>query len=138
MLNPQWYLRIHEHSGGSTGRGVASSSNGKGLLKIPVGGGSKAVGGTGRAEREKASVILSAHGPREVPLNVTGVWSSGERVVECVYVLYVTQPSVMMFTPSNRLAQKEVVISSGAYTYGHARAAANMARKSSFPLCCSI
>ncbi|KIJ15557.1 hypothetical protein PAXINDRAFT_77338, partial [Paxillus involutus ATCC 200175] len=107
MLNPQWHLRIHEHSGGSTGRGVASSSNGKGPLKIPVGGGSKAVGGTGRAEREKASVILSAHGPREVPLNVTGVWSSGERVVE--------------------LAQKEVVISSGAYTYGHARAAANMA-----------
>ncbi|KAF8841696.1 cysteine proteinase [Paxillus ammoniavirescens] len=77
MLNPQWHLRIHD------------------------------LGEMGRAEREKASVILSAHGPREVPLNVTGVWSSGERVVE--------------------LAQKEVVISSGAYTYGHARAAANMA-----------
>ncbi|KIK77356.1 hypothetical protein PAXRUDRAFT_835008, partial [Paxillus rubicundulus Ve08.2h10] len=106
MLNPQWHLRIHGHSGGSTGRGVASTSHAKGPLKIHVGG-SKVMGEAGRAEREKASVILSAHGPREVPLNVTGIWSSGERVVE--------------------LAQKEVVVSSGAYTYGHARVAANMA-----------
>ncbi|KAF9228468.1 cysteine proteinase [Gyrodon lividus] len=106
MLNPQWHLRIHEDNGGPTERRVASSSSGKGHLNGLVGG-SKAAGGTGKTEREKASVVLSAQGPREVPLNVTVVWSSGERVVE--------------------LAQKEVVTSSGAYTYGHARATASMA-----------
>ncbi|KAF9243195.1 hypothetical protein BU15DRAFT_72388 [Melanogaster broomeanus] len=96
MLNPQWHLRIHEETGGSDWEdGSHQPSNGKGRRAAS------------RTERERASVVFSAQGPREVPLNVTAVWSSGERVVE--------------------LAQKEVVTSSGAYTYGHARAAANMA-----------
>ncbi|KAI9568796.1 hypothetical protein HD554DRAFT_2021606, partial [Boletus coccyginus] len=77
MLNPQWHFRIHDQNAGSNGRGILSF------------------------------VVLSARGPREVPLNVTVVWSSGKRICE--------------------LVQKEVVTSSGAYTYGRARAAVDMA-----------
>lgn len=81
---------------------------------------------------QKAVVVLSAQGPRDVPLNVTAVWSSGERTVECVLASCL----LLMLTPSYRLAQKEVVTSSGAYTCGRARAAADMARESW--RCCSI
>lgn len=35
---------------------------------------------------QKSVVVLSAQGPREVPLNVTAVWSAGERIIECVLV----------------------------------------------------
>ncbi|KAL4079236.1 hypothetical protein J3A83DRAFT_4456252, partial [Scleroderma citrinum] len=81
MLNPQWHLRILEQE--------------------PI-----RRSGPSTSSKDKAAVILSAMGPREVPLNLTAVWSAGERVVE--------------------LAQREVVASSGAYAYGYARAFANL------------
>lgn len=98
MLNPQWHLRILEQE--PIRRSVSpaigpSSSRGLGTWQ-----------GSGASAKDKAAVILSALGPREMSLNLTAVWSSGERVVE--------------------LAQREVVASSGAYTYGHARAFANL------------
>ncbi|KIK22314.1 hypothetical protein PISMIDRAFT_102567, partial [Pisolithus microcarpus 441] len=77
MLNPQWHLRVLEQE---TIRRAVSP--------------------------DKATVIVTAQGPRDVPLNLTAVWSTGERVVE--------------------LAQREVVATSGAYAYGYARAFANL------------
>ncbi|KIM64021.1 hypothetical protein SCLCIDRAFT_116338, partial [Scleroderma citrinum Foug A] len=98
MLNPQWHLRILDQE--PIRRSVSpaigpNSSRGPGTWQGPS-----------ISAKEKAAVILSALGPREMSLNLTAVWSSGERVVE--------------------LAQREVVASSGAYTYGHARAFANL------------
>ncbi|KAH7883245.1 hypothetical protein F5I97DRAFT_1832020 [Phlebopus sp. FC_14] len=90
MLNPQWHFHIPEDNARQAGQSGRGTSRGKTA-----------------AEREKASIVLNAQGPRGVPLNVTAVWSTGERVVE--------------------LAQKEVVATSGAYTYGHARVAAKLA-----------
>ncbi|KAG0708685.1 hypothetical protein DFH29DRAFT_891533 [Suillus ampliporus] len=55
----------------------------------------------------KNQVILTAHSTRDISLNVTAVWSQGERISE--------------------LTQKEVVAHSGPYTYGHARVAAHLA-----------
>lgn len=48
-------------------------------------GSSKKGSGSSKAG-QKSVVVLSAQGPREVPLNVTAVWSSGERIVEWVLV----------------------------------------------------
>ncbi|KAI6131262.1 hypothetical protein EDD17DRAFT_1466405, partial [Pisolithus thermaeus] len=76
MLNPQWHLRILEQE--TISKAVS-----------PV-----------------ATVIVTAQGARDVPLNLTAVWSSGERVIE--------------------IAQREVVATSGAYAYGYARAFANL------------
>lgn len=55
MVNPQYHLRIHPQ---------------KGLA--PDGG---------HAEL-KATVVLTCQASRETPLNVTLVWSQGERIVE--------------------------------------------------------
>ncbi|KAF8554920.1 cysteine proteinase [Imleria badia] len=107
MLNPQWHLRIDDENADLGGRG-ALASHGKASPLEGFAGSSKMVGVGGKGKSgQKAVVVLSAQGPRDVPLNVTAVWSSGERIVE--------------------LAQKEVVTSSGAYTCGRARAAADMA-----------
>jgi calpain-7 len=105
MLNPQWHLRIHNENAGSSGRGALAANR----KASPLSGfaGSPRTADVGRTA-PKSVVVLSAQGPREVPLNVTAVWSSGERIVE--------------------LAQKEMVTSSGAYTYGRARVAADMGR----------
>jgi len=37
---------------------------------------------------QKSFVVLSARAPREVPLNVTAVWSSGKRIFECVLMSF--------------------------------------------------
>jgi len=76
MLNPQWHLRILEQE--LIRRSVSpaigpSSSRELGTWQGP-----------GASAKDKAAVILSALGPREMSLNLTAVWSSGERVVECV------------------------------------------------------
>ncbi|KAG9312146.1 hypothetical protein JVU11DRAFT_7434 [Chiua virens] len=86
MLNPQWHLHIYDENSSLSGR----------VRFHPM----------ARATSLRGSVASSKVAGK-VPLNVTAVWSSGERIVE--------------------LAQKEVVTSSGAYTYGRARAAADMA-----------
>ncbi|KAF8141175.1 hypothetical protein EV363DRAFT_1203663 [Boletus edulis] len=107
MLNPQWHLLIYDESTGSSGGGALASSERASPLRGFVGS-SKLGGVSGKGKTgQKSAVVLSAQGPREVPLNVTAVWSSGERIVG--------------------LAEKEVVTSSGAYTYGRARATADMA-----------
>ncbi|KAH0829129.1 hypothetical protein J3R83DRAFT_2605 [Lanmaoa asiatica] len=107
MLNPQWHLRIYDENAGSSGTSAFPYNGKTSRLRGSMGSSKVAdVGGKSKTG-QKSLVALSAQGPREVPLNVTVVWSSGERIVE--------------------LAQKEVVTSSGAYTYGRARAAADMA-----------
>ena len=58
MVNPQYHLRIHPETGQA-----ASGSNG------------------GRAGL-KANVVLTCQASREMPLNITLVWSQGERVAE--------------------------------------------------------
>lgn len=94
MLNPQWHLRIHDDSAGSSGR----SSNGKISSLKGSAGSSKIVGGKSKAG-PRSVVVLSVQGLREVPLNVTAVWSSGERIVECVSVVpsYVLRPGLTPF-----------------------------------------
>ncbi|KDQ28322.1 hypothetical protein PLEOSDRAFT_1041381, partial [Pleurotus ostreatus PC15] len=54
-----------------------------------------------RSQNEKSNVMLSMHTSKDIPINVTVVWSQGERVME--------------------LTQTEVVMNSGAYSYGSAR-----------------
>ena len=128
MLNPQWHLRIYDENAGSSGRG-APASNGKVSPPRGFAGSSKIADVGGKSKTgQKSVVVLSAQGPREVPLNVTAVWSSGERTVECVLASF-SRVFIWMLIPLCRLAQKEVATSSGAYTYGRARAAADMARK---------
>ncbi|KIK39167.1 hypothetical protein CY34DRAFT_770204 [Suillus luteus UH-Slu-Lm8-n1] len=80
MVNPQYHLRVHN----------ASTSTSASTDK-----------------RNKTQVILTAQSTRDISLNVTAVWSQGERISE--------------------LSQKEVVAHSGPYTYGHARVAAHLA-----------
>ncbi|KAI6115989.1 hypothetical protein F5141DRAFT_1201863 [Pisolithus sp. B1] len=98
MLNPQWHLRILEQE--TIRRAVSpavgtSSSRATGMEQ-----------GLSESPKDKATVIMTAQGPRDVPLNLTAVWSTGERVIE--------------------IAQREVVATSGAYAYGYARAFANL------------
>lgn len=82
MLNPQWHLRIYDENAGSSGMG-AFTSNGKALPLRGFMGNSKVAGMSGKSKtRQKSVVVLSGQGPREVPLNVTVVWSSGERIIE--------------------------------------------------------
>jgi calpain-7 len=81
MVNPQYHLRVH-----NTGTSASTSID----------------------KRNKTQVILTAQATRDISLNVTAVWSQGERISE--------------------LSQKEVVAHSGPYTYGHARVAAHLAR----------
>ncbi|KAI6007673.1 hypothetical protein F5J12DRAFT_85857 [Pisolithus orientalis] len=97
MLNPQWHLRIFEQEAirSVSPAAGASSSRASGTAQSPSG-----------SHGDKAAVIVTARSPRDVPLNLTVVWSTGERVVE--------------------LAQREVVATSGAYGYGYARAFANL------------
>ncbi|KAH7925291.1 cysteine proteinase [Leucogyrophana mollusca] len=76
MVNPQYHLQIHPDQKGAQYAGT------------------------------KAGVVFAVQGPRDMPLNITVVWSSGERTVE--------------------LSQKEVVANSGAYTYGHVRIATSL------------
>ncbi|KAH7907349.1 hypothetical protein BJ138DRAFT_1160375 [Hygrophoropsis aurantiaca] len=76
MVNPQYHLRIHADKQDAQRAGT------------------------------QAGVVLVAKGPRDMPLNITVVWSSGERTVE--------------------LSQKEIVANSGAYTYGHVRIATRL------------
>lgn len=84
MLNPQWHLRIYAENADSSGRGALTSNVQASPLRGSVGSSRTAgVGGRSRPG-QKSTVVLSAQGPREVPLNVTAVWSSGERIVECV------------------------------------------------------
>jgi len=52
MVNPQYHLRLH---GTNVDRHRASS---------------------------KAQVILTAHSARDISLNITAVWSQGERITE--------------------------------------------------------
>ncbi|KAI6132409.1 hypothetical protein EDD16DRAFT_1851642 [Pisolithus croceorrhizus] len=98
MLNPQWHLRILEQE--TISKAVSpvvrpSSSRATGMEQ-----------GLSGSPKDKATVIVTAQGARDVPLNLTAVWSSGERVIE--------------------IAQREVVATSGAYAYGYARAFANL------------
>jgi calpain-7 len=58
MVNPQYHMRI-------------CPENGRAVLEP----------NSGRAEL-KASVVLTCQASREIPLNVTLVWSQGERIVE--------------------------------------------------------
>ncbi|KAG6381977.1 hypothetical protein JVT61DRAFT_605 [Boletus reticuloceps] len=93
MLNPQWHLLIYDESTSSSGGGALASRERASPLR-GFGGSSKLGGVSGKSKTgQKSAVVLSAQGPREVPLNVTAVWSSGERIVG--------------------LAEKEVVTSSG-------------------------
>lgn len=80
MVNPQYHLRVH-----NAGTSASTSID----------------------KRNKTQVILTAQSTRDISLNVTAVWSQGERISE--------------------LSQKEVVAHSGPYTYGHARVAAHLA-----------
>ncbi|KAI5986901.1 hypothetical protein EDD15DRAFT_1523894 [Pisolithus albus] len=98
MLNPQWHLRILEQE---TIRRAVSPAAGTSLTRAT--GTEQGLSGS---SRDKAMVIVTAQGPRDIPLNLTAVWSAGERVFE--------------------LAQREVVATSGAYAYGYARAFANL------------
>ncbi|KAG2104085.1 uncharacterized protein F5147DRAFT_704998 [Suillus discolor] len=86
MVNPQYHLRVHNTSTGIDKRPSTSTSADK---------------------RNKTQVILTTQSTRDISLNVTAVWSQGERISE--------------------LSQKEVVAHSGPYTYGHARVAAHLA-----------
>lgn len=89
MVNPQYHLRVHNASTSIDKRPSTSTSADK---------------------RNKTQVILTTQSTRDISLNVTAVWSQGERISE--------------------LSQKEVVAHSGPYTYGHARVAAHLARTS--------
>ncbi|KAG2153243.1 hypothetical protein DEU56DRAFT_955173 [Suillus clintonianus] len=82
MVNPQYHLKVHNTST-STSTHIRPSQN------------------------NKTQVILTAQSARDISLNITAVWSQGERISE--------------------LTQKEVVAHSGPYTYGHARVAAHLA-----------
>jgi len=77
MVNPQYHLHIHPQNGQAE-----SESGGDAALK--------------------SRIVLTCQASRETPLNVTLVWSQGERIVE--------------------LTQNEVALSSGAYSYGLVRA----------------
>jgi calpain-7 len=57
MMNPQYHLRIHPE------KNKHQSYDG-----IPGG--------------SKASVVLAAQGSKDIPLNLTVVWSQGGRIVE--------------------------------------------------------
>ncbi|KAG2055542.1 cysteine proteinase [Suillus hirtellus] len=86
MVNPQYHLRVHNASTSIDKRPSTSTS---------------------ADQRNKTQVILTTQSTRDISLNVTAVWSQGERISE--------------------LSQKEVVAHSGPYTYGHARVAAHLA-----------
>jgi calpain-7 len=58
MVNPQYHLRIHAESG------EAASDPGSERAGL------------------KANVVLTCQVSRETPLNVTVVWSQGERIIE--------------------------------------------------------
>ncbi|KAI0827990.1 hypothetical protein BC628DRAFT_1432146 [Trametes gibbosa] len=75
-LNPQYHLRVHPPAGGPSARGVRDA---------------------------KADISLSLRGDRQVPMNLTLVWSQGERI--------------------NELGHNDLALSSGSYSYGHALAA---------------
>lgn len=82
MLNPQWHLRIFDGNTGSNRTG-SFLSNGKASPLRGYVGNSRMVGVGGKSKAcQRSVVVLSAQGPREAPLNVTAVWSSGERIVE--------------------------------------------------------
>ncbi|KAI6094633.1 hypothetical protein EDD16DRAFT_1683671 [Pisolithus croceorrhizus] len=92
MLNPQWHLRILEQE--TIRRAVSpavgtSSSRATGMEQ-----------GLSESPKDKATVIMTAQGPRDVPLNLTAVWSREN-------------------ASSSRAT-------SGAYAYGYARAFANL------------
>lgn len=84
MVNPQYHLRVHNTDTSIDKRQSASAD-----------------------KHNKTQVILTAQSTRYISLNVTAVWSRGERISE--------------------LSQKEVVAHSGPYTYGHTRVAAHLA-----------
>lgn len=84
MLNPQWHLRIHDDNAGAGGKDALASIGKASPLKGFSGSSKTASEGGRSTSGQKSVVIVSAQGPREVPLNVTVVWSSGERIVECV------------------------------------------------------
>ncbi|KAG2142326.1 uncharacterized protein EDB93DRAFT_1158574 [Suillus bovinus] len=86
MMNPQYHLQVHNTTSSIDKRPSTSTSSDK---------------------CNKTQVILTAQSTRDISLNVTAVWSQGERISE--------------------LSQKEVVAHSGPYTYGHARVAAHLA-----------
>ncbi|KAG2043833.1 hypothetical protein BDR03DRAFT_995910 [Suillus americanus] len=86
MVNPQYHLRVHNTTSASIDKRPSTSTSDK---------------------CNKTQVILTAQSTRDISLNVTAVWSQGERIAE--------------------LSQKEVVAHSGPYTYGHARIAAHLA-----------
>ncbi|KAI6029389.1 hypothetical protein BKA83DRAFT_4218216 [Pisolithus microcarpus] len=90
MLNPQWHLRVLEQE---TIRRAVSPGARTTLTRAT--GTEQGLSGS---SKDKATVIVTAQGPRDVPLNLTAVW----------------------------LAQREVVATSGAYAYGYARAFANL------------
>ncbi|KAF7979032.1 hypothetical protein HWV62_44019 [Athelia sp. TMB] len=74
MINPQYHLRIHPEKNSNEARHAGM----------------------------KAKVVLAFEMARQTPLNITAVWSQGERVTE--------------------LSQKEIAASSGPYGYGFVRA----------------
>jgi calpain-7 len=85
MVNPQYHLRVHNTTSASIDKRPSTSAD----------------------KHSKTQVILTAQSTRDMSLNVTAVWSQGERISE--------------------LSQKEVVAHSGPYTYGHARVATHLA-----------
>lgn len=89
MVNPQYHLRVHNASTSIDKRPSTITST-----------------STSADKRNKTQVILTTQSTRDISLNVTAVWSQGERISE--------------------LSQKEVVAHSGPYTYGHARVAAHL------------
>ncbi|KAG1746435.1 hypothetical protein EDB19DRAFT_1894215 [Suillus lakei] len=97
MVNPQYHLRVHSASTSTSIDKRPSTSTG--IDKRP----STSVD----IQNNKTQVTLTAQSTRDISLNVTAVWSQGERISE--------------------LSQKEVVAHSGPYTYGHARVAADLA-----------
>ena len=59
-----------------------------------------------------------------MPVNLTAVWSNGQRVAECAFPLTLNPQTLN----HSRLPEKDVVVTSGAYTYGLARAHKEFAR----------
>lgn len=82
MLNPQWHLRIYDESAGLSGAGAFTSDRKASSLRGFVESSKIAAVGRKSKTGQKSVLVLSAQGPREVPLNVTAVWSSGERIFE--------------------------------------------------------
>lgn len=73
-----------------------------------------------RLQQNKAKITITLRTNKDIPVNVAMVWSQGRRVTECVRL---SPFSFQLLSNVLRLSAKDMVATSGPYTYGLARLA---------------